>query len=540
MYLTGHKSLLVFIVALAFVLRIYKLADYPVSLSWDEVAIGYNAFSIAQTGADEYGHRWPLLFQSFNDYKLPGYIYLDALFIKFLGLSEFSTRLPSALFGTLAVIIIYFLVKELSKNFNSQLSVAHLAALMLAISPWHLQLSRAAFEANLAQTFVLAGITLLFYGLKNKLAAFISVPTLGASLYFYYSPRIFMPLILLIFILIFKKKITANFKQYLWGMILAIILIIPITTQILSPQGLKRVEEVSIFADKSKIVDYVDPRAQSPSPFSAIFLNRRIPIVFESLHNYFAHLSFGFLFFGDDPNPRHRSSFHGNFYLFEIPLILAGLWFIAKTQDKKLKYFLLAWILVAPIPAAFAQEAPHGLRAANLLPPLIIASAAGLHSLLSGRLKLAMIMIALILFANYLFSYYQVYPRQNSTAWAYGYRQMIRQIQEIEGQYDRIIITGHYWKPYIFYLFYDKFDPRLYQLTSSQATIGQFRFGTTSWDSGEDLNDKSIQSLKGSKTLLVISLSEFESLRQKDKFKLITTINDYSQKSKLFLIGEWL
>lgn len=543
----NSKFLLIIIVILAAVLRLYKLDSYPVSLSWDETAIGYNAYSIAQTGSDEYGQHWPLIFKSFNDYKLPGYVYVDAFLIKLFGLSEFTTRLPSALFGTLAVVLIYFLTKKLFANLNSPFTIyhspftlAHVSALLLAISPWHLQLSRAAFESNAALTVVLVGVTLLLYGLKNKLAAFLSVPILAASFYFYYSPRIFVPLILLIFILIFKEKITANLKLYLWGMILAIILIIPIILQIFSPQGLKRVEEVSIFADKSKIIDYVDARAQSTNPISEIFLNRRIPIVFESLHNYFAHLSPGFLFFGDDPNPRHHSSFHGNFYLFEIPLILVGFWFIVKTQDKKLKYFLLAWILTAPIPAAAAQEAPHGLRALNLLPPLIIASAAGLHTLLNSRLKLVMTVAVLILFINYLFSYYQVYPRQHSTAWAYGYRQMFEEVQKIESQYDRIIVTGHYWKPYIFYLFFSALDPNYYQSTSTQESIGIYRFGTTYWDSGgKDLGQEDIEKLKGSKTLLVISPQELENFKNKDKFLKLTDINDYSNKNVIFRIGGW-
>lgn len=553
------KLILAIIILAAGILRLYKLSSYPVSLSWDEVAIGYNAYSIAQTGTDEYGHRWPILFQSFNDYKLPGYIYVDALLIKFFGLSEFTTRAPSALLGIIAVVTLYFLTKKLfeenqdgwqswkesrrraaSNFFLKSETIALLAAFFLAISPWHLQLSRAAFESNAALTIVLVGVTLLLYGPKNKLASFLSVPILSVSLYFYYSPRIVVPAILLAFILIFKEKIIANLKFYLAGTILAILLTIPIITQVFSPQGFKRIGEVSIFADKSLIVNYVDARAQSTSPIAKIFLNRRIPIVFESLHNYFVHFSPGFLFFGDDPNPRHRSSFHGNFYLFEIPLILTGLWFILKTKDKRLKYFLLAWILAAPLPAALSQEAPHGLRSLNLLPPLAILSAVGFNALQNSRFKLTMTLAAAVLFINYLVGYYQVYPRQHSLAWAYGYRQMIGQIQKIESQYDRIIITGHYWKPYIFYLFYNAVSPKYYQAISTQESIGIYRFGTTYWDSGgKDLDEEDIEKLKGSKTLLVISPNEFANLKNQDRFIKLADISDYSDKNVIFEIGEW-
>src|SRR3989344_3038162 len=97
-----YKILIAIIIFAAF-LRFYKLGSFPVSLYWDEAANGYNAYSIVKTKSDEYGTKLPLLFKSFNDYKLPGYIYTDAIVVKLLGLSEFSVRLPSALFGTLTV-----------------------------------------------------------------------------------------------------------------------------------------------------------------------------------------------------------------------------------------------------------------------------------------------------------------------------------------------------------------------------------------------------------------------------------------------------
>ncbi len=103
---------LVIIFILALFLRVVKLDFYPASLSWDEVAIGYNAFTISQKGIDEYGTSYPLLFRSFEDFKLPGYIYTDSIFIKLLGFSDFTTRLPSAVFGSLLVIVVYFLFRQ--------------------------------------------------------------------------------------------------------------------------------------------------------------------------------------------------------------------------------------------------------------------------------------------------------------------------------------------------------------------------------------------------------------------------------------------
>ena len=547
-----NRGLLIFIaiVLLAAILRLYKLNSYPVSLSWDEAAIGYNAYSISQTGADEYAIKWPILFKSFNDYKLPGYIYLDSIFIKFLGLSEFSVRLPSALLGTLAIILMYFLTKRLFddrvngkwKMVNGKSETIALCAMfLLAISPWHLQFSRAAFEANAALTLVIAGITLLLYGLKNKLAALVSLPILTTSIYFYYSPRIFVPMIVIVFLLIFKDEILRSFKYYLYGLVLSILILTPITIQIFSPQGLKRVHEVSIIGDQSLIVDYVDARAKSSNIISSVFLNRRIPLTFEFLHNYFSHFSPGFLFFGDDPNPRHHSAFHGNLYIFEIPLVILGLWFLIRQKDSKAKYFILTWLLLAPLPAAFTHETPHGLRAFLMLPSTILVSALGIMTLAKKGFWIPIFIVTLIFsFTIYLYSYYLVYPQTDNLAWAYGHKQMFAEITKIEGGYDRIIITGQYWKPYIFYLFYNRIDPKIYQLVQDQQAIGKIRFGTTGWDlGGQDLTQAETEKLQGDKTLLVITPTELMTFDNKNDFKLITTTRDYSGKNEVFLIGQW-
>src|SRR3990172_10161443 len=104
------KILLALIIFLAIILRFWDLGKNPPSPDWDEVAIGYNAHSLLETGRDEYGIKFPLVFRSFDDYKPPLYFYLTALAVKFFGLNVFAVRFSSALFGVLAVLGTYFLV----------------------------------------------------------------------------------------------------------------------------------------------------------------------------------------------------------------------------------------------------------------------------------------------------------------------------------------------------------------------------------------------------------------------------------------------
>src|SRR3990167_5685800 len=145
------------IIILAVVLRFYRLGTTPPSLYWDEASLGYNAYSILETGRDEHGEFLPITrFKAFGDYKPPGYIYASVPSIALFGLNEFAVRFPSAFSGILTVILAYLIAKKL---FEKE-AIALLTSFLLAISPWHLQFSRGAFEANLGLFFSTLGIWL--------------------------------------------------------------------------------------------------------------------------------------------------------------------------------------------------------------------------------------------------------------------------------------------------------------------------------------------------------------------------------------------
>src|SRR5258708_9221026 len=111
-----RKWLIVGIVLLGFLLRTLSISDHPVGFTPDEASFGYDAYSILKTGKDQWGHSFPLVLKSFGDDKLPLYSYLDIPFVAALGLNETAVRLPNVILGTLAIIVTFFLVKELFKK----------------------------------------------------------------------------------------------------------------------------------------------------------------------------------------------------------------------------------------------------------------------------------------------------------------------------------------------------------------------------------------------------------------------------------------
>src|SRR3989344_1097265 len=205
-----QKIIFVLIIVLAIFLRFYRLNINPPSLYWDETAFGYDAYSILKTGRDHHGQFMPLFFESFQDWKLHGYFYLLVPSIKLFGLTEFAVRFPSALLSLFTIIVLFFLVKELTKNINLALT----SSFFLSISPWHIQFARGGFESSAGLFFVSLASFLFLRGLtkKKSLYFFASLVLFAFSVYTYHAYRIFTPLLILGLFLTSLKEIKKIFR----------------------------------------------------------------------------------------------------------------------------------------------------------------------------------------------------------------------------------------------------------------------------------------------------------------------------------------
>ena len=196
------KKWLWFILLLGLVFRLIWLPNFPPGLTPDEASFGYDAYSILKTGRDQWGKLMPLTLESFGDFKPPLYAYLDIPFVAVLGLTKTAVRLPNVLFGVGAIYATYLLTKKLFSNEKAAL----LSAALLAISPWHIAMSRGAFEANLTTLLLPLGI---YFWLEKKYSwsGFI----LGLNLFSYHSARLVTPLIALSLFYFFRPKINKQF-----------------------------------------------------------------------------------------------------------------------------------------------------------------------------------------------------------------------------------------------------------------------------------------------------------------------------------------
>src|SRR3990172_835869 len=217
---------LVLIIFLTVVLNLFWINRVPPSLNWDEAAIGWNAKTIWHLRLDEFGTRLPLSFKSFGDFKAPLYIYLTAPVVGLFGASELTVRLASIVAGIASVAIMYFLSGPT-------------AALLLAISPWHILLSRPALEANLALMLVLGGIWLFKESTKRSMLLLPSALSFLLSLYSYQSPKIFVPILVLGLMFIYRAKFFKR-QNLIWLIIAAVIAtvsVVPIIKEGLGDKG---------------------------------------------------------------------------------------------------------------------------------------------------------------------------------------------------------------------------------------------------------------------------------------------------------------
>jgi hypothetical protein len=478
--LVKKYGLIILITIFALFIRVYRIDSIPPSLSWDEVSIGWNAYSILRTGRDEHQKFFPLdTFAAYGDYKPPIPVYLTVPMVKLFGLNEQAVRLPSAITGAITVFLTYFLVLELIavKSLNQKrkdhllyLYLPSVSSILLAISPWHMQLSRAGFEANIAVLFIVLGTYLILRSYKYPNFWLWCWLPYVAAIYTFNSARYFVPILSLILVWYHFEYIRLNIKKFVIGIIIAIIFCIPILPHLLSKESRLRYEEVNIFNDYPLILENNNRIAlDNFSIFGKVFHNRRIVYARSYLTHYFDNLQPWFLFIRGDGNPKFSTQDTGQLYLIEAPFLIYGICQLLVHQ-KRSAMLLLLWLFGSIVPAAVAKETPHALRIENSLPVWQIFIGAGVIGLLEkftnskNKIIAGGIIIILYLFSfGYLeHNYFNHYSKEFSGEWQYGYKDAILYTESVKNNYDQIILSDIIGRPYMYTLFYGKYDPKYF------------------------------------------------------------------------------
>lgn len=485
------KHLLLGILLLGAILRIGLLATNPPHLTPDEASLGYNAYSILKTGKDEYGTTLPIIFKSFGDYKPGLYVYLTAPFVAVLGLNEWSVRLPSAVAGIISVYLIYLITREL---FPKRTRLPLVSSFLLAIAPWHIHLSRGAWEVNVSLALTLTGIYFFLRSLKEAKNILISGLFFGLTLITYQGAKLASAIVLVLLALTFwketKKLITKSRREVFLGIAVGLFVSLPIIFSLF--QG--KTGRLMVFS----VFSYPRPRDytqafldQGNEKFGSLsyYLHHSEPLNFKRgiLGRWFNHLSDRFLYFeGDWQNPRHSAPHSGMFVLADMILVIAGFIALARINSRKTRFIFL-WAGLASLPAVLSRDQVQAIRSFNMVVPIVLMDAFGLlfiwDYLKKNDLvkKALLVLFGLYYLGSYIYfldAYFVHLPTNDSVYWEYGYKQIVNTVTPIQDNYEVIKVQQSYAQPYIYFLFYQKYDPARYQgkarlIESSFGDVGQ-------------------------------------------------------------------
>jgi 4-amino-4-deoxy-L-arabinose transferase-like glycosyltransferase len=448
--------LLVGIILLAGVLRLVRLNQSPPSLYWEEAALGYDAYSILKTGKDYHGNPWPLVaFESFGDWKPSGYFYALVPFVAVLGLNDWAVRLPSAIAGIVTVWLVYLIAGEMT----NKKATALWAAFLLAIMPWHIQFSRAAFEVNLATFLLTLGVYFLLKARTRPRWLMGAAVCMVGSMYTYHGLRVLAPLMAaMMFLRFFHKYIK---QKLLWiSILVGLILTMPIIKAWNSPQIQQRINETSLFSTSTGVLESNEAiKADGKPLWAKIIHHRYLYWTKEILSSSLAQISPNFLFLTGDGNDRHQTGKWALLFWWMIIPLLYGVSEIGFRQ--KQYWWLLGWILLATIPPALTNLTPHTLRFLPAAPAFALIMAIGMNTIFPKlqKFKLAVLSLMMMLLAGYFYDLCLVYPKRVSQDWQWGYKQVMEKIKPfyLEGQ--SIYMTNAYGRASIYAMFYWKLDP---------------------------------------------------------------------------------
>lgn len=439
--------LLGIIVLFGFFIRIYQNTTHPSGFFCDEAGLTYEAYTIAHTGKDSFGHIFPFYFTIFSP-RGPVAIYDQVPFIWIFGLNEFTSRFTSATIGTITIILLFFIMQLLFKNRIASI----FAAFLLTISPWHIQFSRFGTE-NIRVPFYF-GFFLLFFLIgihkQKKVLVSLSIFFLFLVFYAYTAADIFIFPFIAGIALIYRNYF---FKNRLFSLFLCVLIFIccfPFFYQMLFFSRESRFAQVSILNNHS-------------------FLEATTQMTKTYIQSY----SPDFLFLkGDADMPNHFinrfsvKSF-GELYFATVPFFIFGFFFLVKKSKKKEHQLLLLWLLLYPLGSVVAGAdggGPFATRSIIGVMIFQIITALGIYIFLSWikhkHLKKLSLVLLIMVFClsngKYLYTYFFLYPQYSEDfwGWQYGAKDIVQYFVQHQETYDKEIMAPEFNSPEIFFRFY--------------------------------------------------------------------------------------
>ncbi len=529
-------------------MRLPQFGQLPSGLNRDEAALGYNAYSLLQTGADEWGRTLPISITSFGDQKLPGYVYTLIPFIAVLDLEIATVRLPSFLAGLLVMVGTGVLAIQVTRSIRwspkQQLVSSFIVMVLIAISPWGMHFSRVAYEAHLALAAFITGLVSYWRAIDtvekyHKMWLIVAALTWSLTLLTYHSYHIFLPLFLITLAVLDWHTIRKLDRTGLTsGIGIGVCtLLLLLGGGVLQANAVKNTGITPL--SKNNLLNQATlfrQAANLPNSLEKLLFNKYGEAVVTLAQNYVTSISGTFFFVHGSNHGDHNPGNANNSNLLVAPFFaigLLGLW-----QFKRVTKIatLFAWLLLGLVPASMTISPLHEVRMATIFPAMELFAGLGIMifcmQIPKKYLKITVAVVALLLVLTGIRTYAQYLKISPTTAVkTTPYHVLARALAKYQTEGLPMVTQSPSSSPYIWYLFENKIDPIwlqrnrvAYDPTNEGfihiKSIGNISFETINWD---DIGERA----KRSSLILFLKPTEVsDTQRTTEQWELLEILYD--------------
>jgi 4-amino-4-deoxy-L-arabinose transferase-like glycosyltransferase len=370
----------------ALVLYTRNLTTNPRGFFLDESSIAYNAYTIAQSGRDEFGSAWPLYFRAFGEYKNPVYVYLLAAIYRLSGPSILGGRLLSACAGLSTAAVLGLLAFRLTGRRKVALFLISSALL----TPWLFELSRVVLEVSLYPLVVALFLLVLHQATEKskwKWRELISLAlTLALLTYTYSIGRLLAPL-LAIGLVVFIRRVGWKSIAGAWAAY----------ALTLAPLVIFNARHPGALTARFSLITYF--KSDSSLGQWAI----------DFLRHFLSNLNPWRLLVTGDPNEFQMAHVHGTEWMLAATALLAvaGAGLVIKARNDPWWAFVGYGLVVSIIPASLTAETFHILHLSPVLVFLLVLTTPAIDwfSANTSRRRILIVLAALTLIQGALFQW---------------------------------------------------------------------------------------------------------------------------------------
>lgn len=188
-------------------IRVWKFGSVPGGFNQDGAMAAVDGKALADYATDRFGTWMPAHLYAWGYGQMSSLLsYLIAPFVKLFGLNAITARLPQLIMSLAGGTFFYLFIKDVFGK-----GAGLIAAIFVAINPWHLVQSRWALDCNLLPHFFMGGLYFLNKGLMDrKRYTYISMIFFALCMYCYGITIYTIPVFLLAVCIYYlaRKRIT--------------------------------------------------------------------------------------------------------------------------------------------------------------------------------------------------------------------------------------------------------------------------------------------------------------------------------------------